>query len=107
MQRWIDLFAEDAVIEDPVGKPPNNARSNAQKFFDLLSMAFAFLQISQDCIFVSGSGAAVKWTMRVQGKSGKHGTAEGISIFELNEANKIQRVASYWDDMALVAQIRE
>lgn len=105
--RWMELFAENAVIEDPFGRPPNKARENAEKFFGLLSMAFAFSQISRDCIFISGLGAAVKWTMRVQGKSGKHGMAEGITVFEFNEACKIQRVASFWDDMALMAQIRE
>lgn len=103
---WAENFTEDAVISDPVGKPPNNARENAQAFFGLLSMAFEKLELSQDHVFIAGDGAAVKWTMRGWGKNGKQGIAEGISVFEMHESGKIQQVCSYWDDAAMMAQIR-
>lgn len=103
---WSELFTDDAVIYDPVGNPPNNAKENAQKFFGILSMAFAKLQITPDHVFVAGNGAAVKWTMQGLGKSGKQGIAEGISVFEMDASGKIQQVESYWDDAAMMAQIR-
>ncbi|KAM3102291.1 nuclear transport factor 2 family protein [Phormidesmis sp. 146-12] len=103
---WSENFTEDAVIYDPVGNPPSKARENAQAFFGLLSMAFEKLELSQDHIFIAGNGAAVKWTMRGLGKSGKQGIAEGISVFEMHESGKIQQVSSYWDDAAMMAQIR-
>lgn len=104
--RWAENFTEDAVIYDPVGKPPSKARENAQTFFGLLSMAFEKLELSQDNVFIAGTGTAVKWTMRGSGKSGKQGIAEGISVFEIHESGKIQRVSSYWDDAAMMAQIK-
>lgn len=104
--RWAETFTEGAVIYDPVGKPPSKARENAQAFFGLLSMAFETLELSQDNVFIAGTGAAVKWTMRGSGKSGKQGIAEGISVFEIHESGKIQRVSSYWDDAAMMAQIK-
>lgn len=104
--KWAENFTEDAVISDPVGKPPSKARENAQAFFGLLSMAFEKIELSQDNVFIAGDGAAVKWTMRVLGKSGKPGVAEGISVFEMHESGKIQQVSSYWDDAALMAQIK-
>jgi uncharacterized protein (TIGR02246 family) len=103
---WVENFAEDASIYDPVGNPPNKARENYQQFFGLLSMAFAKLEISQDFVRVGGNSAAVKWTMQGWGKNGKKGVAEGISVFELDESGKIEKVASYWDDRAMMAQIR-
>ncbi|KAM3090426.1 nuclear transport factor 2 family protein [Phormidesmis sp. 146-35] len=103
---WSENFTEDAVIYDPVGNPPSKARENAQAFFGLLSMAFEKLELSQDHIFIADNGAAVKWTMRGLGKSGKQGIAEGISVFEMHESGKIQQVSSYWDDAAMMAQIR-
>lgn len=103
---WVENFTEDAVIYDPVGNPPNKARENAQKFFGILSMAFDKLELTPDQVFVAGNGAAVKWTMRGWGKSGKQGIAEGISVFEVHESGKIQQVSSYWDDAAMMAQIR-
>ena len=104
--RWAENFTEDAVIYDPVGKPPSKARENAQTFFGLLSMAFEKLELSQDNVFIAGTGTAVKWTMRGSGKSGKQGIAEGISVFEIHESGKIQQVSSYWDDAAMMAQIK-
>lgn len=103
---WVENFTEDAVIYDPVGNPPNKARENAQKFFGILSMAFDKLELTPDHVFVAGNGAAVKWTMRGWGKSGKQGIAEGISVFDVHESGKIQQVSSYWDDAAMMAQIR-
>ncbi len=70
-------------------------------------MAFAKLELSLDNIFTSGNGAAVKWTMRGWGKNSRQGIAEGISIFEIHESGKIQQVSSYWDDAAMMAQIRD
>ncbi|MCU0545720.1 MAG: nuclear transport factor 2 family protein [Oscillatoriaceae cyanobacterium Prado104] len=105
-ESWVENFSEDAVIYDPVGNPPNKAKENYQQFFGLLSMAFAKLEISQDCVRAGGNSVAVKWTMRGLGKNGKEGVAEGISIFELSETGKIDKVSSYWDDRAMMAQIR-
>lgn len=103
---WVENFTEDAMIYDPVGKPPNKAVDNAQKFFGLLSLTFEKLQISQDQVFVAGNGAAVKWTMQAWGKNGKQGIVEGISVFEIHDG-KIQQVSSYWDEAAMMAQMRD
>ncbi|MBD2092468.1 nuclear transport factor 2 family protein [Microcoleus sp. FACHB-1515] len=102
---WAENFTKDAIIYDPVGNPPSKARENAQAFFGLLSMAFEKLELSQDNVFIAGNGAAVKWTMRGLGKSGKQGISEGISVFEIQDG-KIQQVSSYWDDAAMMAQIK-
>ncbi|MBD2104976.1 nuclear transport factor 2 family protein [Leptolyngbya sp. FACHB-261] len=104
---WIESFTEDALIYDPVGKPPNKVHETARKFFGLLSMFFEKLQISQDQVFIVENGAAVKWTMQGWAKNGKRGTAEGISVFEIHETGKIQQVSSYWDDAAMMAQVRD
>ncbi len=102
----LENFAEDAVIIDPVGSPPK-AKEDFQKLFGLLSMVFEKLELSQDHIFIAGNGAAVKWTMRVLGKNGRQVTTEGISVFEVNEAGKIQQVSSYWDEAAMMAQLKD
>jgi ketosteroid isomerase-like protein len=103
---WRDLFAEDGVIYDPVGNPPANAQQRAEEFFGLLSRVFASIELAPDHIFVAGNSAAAKWTMRVVGKNQRSGQAEGISTFELNEDGKIQAVYAYWDDAALMQQLR-
>ena len=103
---WVENFTEDGVIYDPVGKPPSNVQSDYEKFFGLLSMIFAQLELTPNNIFIVDNGAAVKWTMQGVGKNGNQGVAEGISVFEINENAKIKQVSSYWDDAAMMAQIK-
>ncbi|NEO29513.1 MAG: ketosteroid isomerase [Symploca sp. SIO3C6] len=104
---WVENFAEDALIYDPVGKPPMKAHQDFQKFFGLLAKFYEKLEISQDHIFIAGNGAAVKWTMRVLAKNGRQGSTEGISTFEVNEAGKIQTMHSYWNEAEMMAQLKE
>jgi ketosteroid isomerase-like protein len=105
-ERWVENFTPDAVIYDPVGNPPSRAIEDSGKFFGLLSMVFARLELTQDFVSVVGDRAAVKWTMYGWAKNGKQGTAEGISVFKL-QAGKIQQVSSYWDDAAMMAQLKD
>ncbi len=103
--RWIENFTPDALIYDPVGNPPSRAIEDAAQFFGLLTTVFEKLELTQDFVSVVGTNAAVKWTMRGWAKNGKQGTAEGISAFELRDG-KIQQVSSYWDDAAMMAQLK-
>ena len=52
------------------------------------------------------NGAAVKWTMQVITKNDRHATSEGISIFEINDVGKIQKVSSYWDEAAMMTKLK-
>ncbi|MGK7922404.1 MAG: nuclear transport factor 2 family protein [Trichodesmium sp.] len=104
---WIENLAEDAIMYDPVGKPQINVNSDYQKFFGLLSMIYAKLELIIDNIFIVENGAAVKWTMRGIAKNDKQGVAEGITVFEINDNCKIKKVSGYWDDAAMMAQIKD
>ena len=105
-QGWLDIFAEDAVILDPVGDPPKIVHRDSEQLFKILSNFFKQIEISQDEIFFVKNGAAVKWTMQVVAKSDRHVTAEGISIFEINDVGKIQKVSSYWDEAAMMTKLK-
>ncbi len=103
---WLEIFAEDAVIHDPVGEPPRLVHKDSQQFFKLLSNFFKKMELSKDDIFFVKNGAAVKWTMQVVTKNDRHATSEGISIFEINDVGKIQKVLSYWDEAAMMTKLK-
>lgn len=103
---WLEIFAEDAVIHDPVGDPPRLVHRDSEQFFKILSNFFKEIELSKDDIFFVKNGAAVKWTMQVLAKNDRHVTAEGISIFEMNGVGKIQKVSSYWDEAAMMAKLK-
>ena len=54
---------------------------------------------------IAGNGAAVKWTGRGVSKAGRKVQFEGIDVFEINEAGKIQTVHAYWNPAEMVAQL--
>lgn len=103
---WIENFAEDAVSYDPVGEPPTKIHEGFRQFIGQLQAVFEKLEPTTEHIFVAGNEAAVKWTMRGLSKSGKSVTFEGITIFEINEASKIQTTRAYWNPAQMVAQLR-
>ena len=40
-QGWLSIFTEDALIYDPVGKPPSKVQEEAPKFFNFLANIFS------------------------------------------------------------------
>ncbi|BAC90831.1 nuclear transport factor 2 family protein [Gloeobacter violaceus] len=106
VDEWLTVFAEDAVIHDPVGDPPRSAHKDSHRFFKTMSNFFEKIEVSKDDIFFVKNGAAVKWRMQVVTKNNLHATSEGISVFEMNDAGKIQKISSYWDEAAMMSKLR-
>ena len=104
-QAWVNTFAEDAVTYDPVGAQPTRGHQKLGEFFQTITAAFKELGLTEDDVFVAGDGAAVKWTGRGISKERRKVHFEGIDVFEINEAGKIQTVHAYWNPAEMVAQL--
>ena len=104
-EAWVKTFADDAVSHDPVGASPIHGHQKLREFFQSIAGAFETVGLTEDQIFISGSGAAVKWTGRGKSKQGRQVHFEGIDVFEINEAGKIQNVYAYWNPAEMVAQL--
>ena len=104
-QAWIDTFAEDAVSHDPVGAPPMVGHQSLREFFQTITGAFKEVGLTEDQIFIAGNGAAVKWSGRGICKQGRKVHFEGIDVFEVNEAGKIQTLHAYWNPAEMMAQL--
>jgi steroid delta-isomerase len=103
---WVATFAQDGENHDPYGSPPNRGHAALGAFFDGIVGMTSSIGLHEDHVYVSGSGAAVKWTGRGVGKNGKPFIFEGIDVFEMNERGKIQRLLAYWDPSKLMAQLQ-
>ena len=102
---WVRTFAEDAVTYDPVGAPPTRGHERLAEFFQTITAAFKEVGLTEDEIFIAGNGAAVKWTGRGVSQAGRKVKFEGIDVFEINEAGKIQTLHAYWNPAEMVAQL--
>jgi steroid delta-isomerase len=104
-QAWVNTFAEDAISYDPVGAPPIIGHQRLAEFFQTITAAFKEVGLTEDEVFIAGNGAAVKWTGRGVSKQGHKAHFEGIDVFAVNEAGKIQTLHAYWNPAEMVAQL--
>lgn len=104
-EAWVNSFAEDAITYDPVGAPPTAGHQKLREFFQTITAAFKEVGLTEDEIFIAGNGAAVRWSGRGISKQGRKVHFEGIDVFEVNEAGKIQSVHAYWNPAEMVAQL--
>ena len=102
---WVNTFAEDAISHEPVGAPPIVGHEKLAEFFQSITAAFKEVGLTENDVFVAGNGAAVKWTGSGVSQSGNKVHFEGIDIFEINEAGKIQTLHAYWNPAEMVAQL--
>ena len=103
---WLEHFAEDAISYDPVGHPPTKVHEGFREFFGQLQGVFDQLKSTTEHIFIGGNEAAVKWIIQGKSKSGKSVNFEGITVFEINDAGKIQTTRAYWNPAEMIAQLR-
>ncbi|MDQ5846107.1 MAG: nuclear transport factor 2 family protein [Acidobacteriota bacterium] len=102
---WVDTFAADAITYDPVGAPPTKGHEKLAEFFQTITAAFKEVGLTEDEVFIAGNGAAVKWTGRGISKQGREVKFEGIDVFDINEAGKIQTLHAYWNPAEMVGQL--
>jgi len=104
-EAWVATFAEDAVSYDPVGAPPIKGHQALGSFFDAVTGGFKEVGLTEEDIFVAGNGAAVKWRGRGLSKGGRDVNFEGIDVFTINEAGKIETVHAYWNPAEMITQL--
>lgn len=102
---WVNTFAEDAISYDPVGAPPTAGHQRLREFFQTITAPFKEVGLTENDVFVAGNGAAVRWTGSGVSKQGKKVRFEGIDVFEINEAGKIQTLHGFWNPAEMVAQL--
>ena len=102
---FANTFAEDGTTFDPVGTPGIKGRAAIREFLESICQNFKSVGLTEDCVFVAGNGAAVKWTGHGISANGKEVKFEGIDVLDVNEDGKIQTVRAYWNPAEMIAQL--
>lgn len=106
VQRVTSHFADDAVLEDPVGTPPMQGKAAIAAYLATFPTLFNQLKLYSLDVTVCGQEAAVKWRLRFTTKTGHVFFLNGVGIFKLNEEGKIQSEKEYFDLAYFVAQLQ-
>ena len=97
VEAWVSSFAENAVLEDPVGTDPRKGKTEIREFLvGVLALTNEF-GISEDHVFINENTAAVKWTGKGVGRNGRKIQFEGIDLIEVNEQGEIILLRAFWD----------
>ena len=110
-EAWLDLFTEDAIIQDPVGPSMHDpegkgfqGRARIAEFWDTV-IATGDLTIVPHRRFAAGKHhAAVNMTST--NRFGDLKTfVEMVACYEVNDEGKIKSIKVYWDENVPMKQV--
>jgi steroid delta-isomerase len=99
-------FADDAVLEDPVGTPAVQGKEAITAYVAAFQGLFSQMKLYSLDIKVRGQEAAVTWRFRFKTKTGNVFFMDGIGVFKLNEEGKIQSEREFFDLEYFLAQLQ-
>jgi steroid delta-isomerase len=105
--RFVNNFAPDGVLEDPVGTPPVQGTAAIAGFIGAITAPFSQIKHRIQEITVCGHEAAVNWKLHLTTTTGKKITIDGMGIFNFNQNGKLQSVREFWDLAAFQAQLQD
>lgn len=106
VQRFVNTFAPDGVLEDPVGTPPVQGTPAIAAFLTNLIAPFSEIKSKVQEVIPCGQEAAVNWKINLTTTTGKKLTVDGMGIFKFNQAGKLESVREFWDLAAFLAQLQ-
>ncbi|MFA1545800.1 nuclear transport factor 2 family protein [Actinomadura chokoriensis] len=85
------LYADDAVIEDPVGHPPLTGRAAIEEFYTNAIAGGAKLTLDAPIRGSHGDRAAMAFTVDIPGMR-----IRAIDVMTFNDEGKITRMQAHW-----------
>lgn len=99
-------FADDAVLEDPVGTPAIQGKEAITAYVGNFQNLFSHMKLYSLDIKVRGREAAVTWRFRFKTKTGNVFFLDGIGVFKFDEQGKIQSEREFFDLDYFLAQLQ-
>jgi ketosteroid isomerase-like protein len=111
---WLALYAEDAVIADPVGVSPLDPQGKGhcgkaalENFWDNV-IASANMVMTVHSRVTSGANAcAVQMSAVNDVGNGSQTRVDMIATYEVDEAGKISSMKAYWNWEEMAAQLKQ
>jgi len=112
---WVGNFADDAIVEDPVGKSiidptgeGHRGRAAIEKFWDT-NIANVRPMFSLQSSICCGDECANVGTLTIQFATGMISQIYGVFVYRVNEAGEVASLRTYWEggDMQIFPPIEE
>lgn len=111
---WLALFADDAVIEDPVGvsmfDPTGNGHRGPEAisaFWDLTIGNAERLEFDIRDSFAAGNEVANVGTISAFLPGGARVDTEGVFVYRVNDDGKVVSLRAFWETERAMATLRQ
>lgn len=102
-QAWLDLFADDAVIEDPIGISPLDptglgisGKDNISQFWDtFIAPNRHTFEVHHS--YAAGNEVANHMTLGLVIGTETKGSVTGVFTYKVNESGKIVSLRGFWE----------
>jgi len=111
---WLALFAEDAVLEDPVGPSffdpdgkGHRGRDGIGAFWDLAIAPIAEFHATIVDSFANGNHCANVGTFSIKLEDGTRSETELVAVYRLNDDGLIESMRAHWEIDRTIATLRK
>ena len=108
---WLALFADDGVIQDPVGKSPIDPSGEGHRGTAAIGK-FWDNQIAPNTIhfdvresYAAGSECANVGTISIGMPNGMKARCDGVFVYRVNDAGKLVSLRAFWEFERMLATI--
>lgn len=91
----VDLYAPDAIVEDPVGTPARQGHAAIREFYEVIAALDRETELRPEEIRIAGNQAAFPFTL-VTRVGGKRFTISPIDVMEFDDEGRITGMRAYW-----------
>ena len=93
---FLDAFATDGVIVDPVGTPPHAGRDARGAFWDTVHQLTERMTFDVKDVTVCGSEAAMVFRILAGNDDGQI-QIDAVDVFEVDDDGKVTLMKAYWE----------
>jgi steroid Delta-isomerase len=111
---WLTLFAEDGVVEDPVGKSMFDPTGNGHRgrdaiaaFWDMTIANVERFEFDIRDSFAAGNEVANVGTITTFLPGGSRVDTEGVFVYRVNEDGLIVSMRAFWEMERAMATLRQ
>ena len=102
-EKWLDLFADDGVVQDPVGPSPldptgkgHRGKAALAAFWDNV-IAKGSVSFDYPKSYAAGDECAFTGAVINTFAGGKEFRAHGVFVYRVNEAGKLLSLRAFWE----------
>lgn len=112
-EEWLALFAEDGVVEDPVGKSMFDAEGNGHRgraaigaFWDMTIANVERFEFVMRDSFAAGNEVANVGTITAFLPGGSRVDTDGVFVYRVDDDGLIRSMRAFWETERAMATLR-